>query len=244
MSGPREPYDENIHCGAKTKSDRSRQKGAPCIFRKGHRTDHPGVGRCWLHGGRAPITTGTKSKVYATNLNEAIARRVQDPDLLTLDNEIAYMKILIGQLQEEYEGRDQEDESGETKKLRVRLDQVLDSLRTLNTMVTTAYNMRFAKRFSIPVTELKTILSQIATAFEIVAEKYAISNEARNEFALRLSGLKTTQPLDPQLDAAGKGSLNAIVPEDWVSARPFLPAPSKANRYTQKKYQDVVPDKA
>ena len=36
-------------CGARTK-----QKGTPCGHGAGKRTDHPGSGRCWLHGGRAP----------------------------------------------------------------------------------------------------------------------------------------------------------------------------------------------
>lgn len=42
-------YDARIHCGTKT-----HQTSTPCRQRKGFRTDHPGFGRCWLHGGRAP----------------------------------------------------------------------------------------------------------------------------------------------------------------------------------------------
>lgn len=36
------------HCGGKTRA------GGRCLQGKGHRTDHVGVGNCWLHGGRTP----------------------------------------------------------------------------------------------------------------------------------------------------------------------------------------------
>lgn len=36
-------------CGAHSKST-----GQPCQMGAGQRTDHPGTGRCWLHGGRTP----------------------------------------------------------------------------------------------------------------------------------------------------------------------------------------------
>lgn len=40
---PRKP-----RCGAKTR------RGGKCTQPRGHRTDHPGFGNCWLHGGRSP----------------------------------------------------------------------------------------------------------------------------------------------------------------------------------------------
>lgn len=38
-----------VGCGARTK-----RSGEPCRHGAGMRTDHPGAGRCWLHGGRTP----------------------------------------------------------------------------------------------------------------------------------------------------------------------------------------------
>jgi hypothetical protein len=35
-------------CGALTRADKA------CAQPRGHRTDHPGFGNCWLHGGRSP----------------------------------------------------------------------------------------------------------------------------------------------------------------------------------------------
>lgn len=42
-------FDARIHCGA-----RSKRTGQPCLQHRGQRTEHPRVGRCWLHGGRTP----------------------------------------------------------------------------------------------------------------------------------------------------------------------------------------------
>ena len=41
-------YDPDQHCGGKTRG------GTPCVQPKGHKTEHPGIGRCALHGGRTP----------------------------------------------------------------------------------------------------------------------------------------------------------------------------------------------
>jgi len=46
-------YDPERHCGATSK-----RTGEPCKYLKGHRTNHPGEGRCYLHGGRS---TGAKT---------------------------------------------------------------------------------------------------------------------------------------------------------------------------------------
>jgi hypothetical protein len=43
-------------CGAKTRS------GGECRQPRGNRTDHPGFGRCWLHGGASP--NGRKTAAF------------------------------------------------------------------------------------------------------------------------------------------------------------------------------------
>jgi hypothetical protein len=52
-SKDKQPDDDR--CGAKTKS------GRPCRHPKGFRTDHPGSGRCYRHGGASP--NGNKAAV-------------------------------------------------------------------------------------------------------------------------------------------------------------------------------------
>lgn len=55
------PFAAARHCGATTR------KGVPCTKGKGERTDHPGIARCYLHGGSTP-----NGKKHAAN--EAVAQ--------------------------------------------------------------------------------------------------------------------------------------------------------------------------
>jgi len=44
-------FDDIAKCGAPKR--RNPEKGRPCSYPAGYRTEHPGVGHCYLHGGRA-----------------------------------------------------------------------------------------------------------------------------------------------------------------------------------------------
>jgi hypothetical protein len=55
-------------CGAHAK-----RSGKPCTHVAGFRTDHPGQGRCWLHGGRSPIKHGLYSQVQSESLRKFLA---------------------------------------------------------------------------------------------------------------------------------------------------------------------------
>ncbi len=54
-------------CGARTKST-----GMPCSKAAGWRTEHPGQGKCYLHGGRTPIKHGRYSMVERPRLREIL----------------------------------------------------------------------------------------------------------------------------------------------------------------------------
>lgn len=61
-------FDPEKHCGKK------KRDGTKCQQPKGNRTEHPGAGACWLHGGRGAldkVTHGGQSKT----LKEMAARR-------------------------------------------------------------------------------------------------------------------------------------------------------------------------
>jgi len=83
-----EPHAETI-CGSKT------HKGGICKQRAGHRTDHPGTGRCWLHGGKTPIKHGRYSAVTRTRLAELIETFEKDPDPLNLLPDVLLLRALI-----------------------------------------------------------------------------------------------------------------------------------------------------
>ena len=87
--GPRQ-FNPDRHCGAKTR------QGRPCIRGKGERTDHPGQGRCWRHGGRTPIKHGHYSKIVRPNLHQLIDQiAATATDLLNLEGEALLLKALV-----------------------------------------------------------------------------------------------------------------------------------------------------
>lgn len=76
-------------CGAKTRS------GGFCKQRAGWGTDHPGLGRCKLHGGKSPIKHGRYSLVHRAALAEKAARFLSDPAPGDLTSEIALLRALL-----------------------------------------------------------------------------------------------------------------------------------------------------
>lgn len=60
-------------CGAKTRS------GGPCRHEAGWGTDHPGAGRCKLHGGSTPIKHGIYSRVLRPRHQALLAELSEAP---------------------------------------------------------------------------------------------------------------------------------------------------------------------
>lgn len=84
-------------CGAKTRS------GGACKQAKGARTDHPGVGRCWLHGGATPVRHGMRSTVHTARLGDLIEKHLQNPDPLNLLPEVAQLRAFAEDLMGRWE---------------------------------------------------------------------------------------------------------------------------------------------
>lgn len=77
--------------GKKRKSDH------PCTQAAGWGTDHPGTGKCKLHGGCSkgrPAKTGKYTAIPGV-LNDDYLRRLEDPALKSLDDETALTEALI-----------------------------------------------------------------------------------------------------------------------------------------------------
>src|SRR6056297_3141188 len=77
-------------CGAKTKKD-----GSPCQKPAGWGTDHPGVGKCKLHGGATPVKHGLYSKYTNNRLAEKIDELSENEELLDLRKTIALQQSII-----------------------------------------------------------------------------------------------------------------------------------------------------
>jgi len=69
-----------------------------CTQAAGWGTDHPGTGKCKLHGGSNPIRHGRYSGIERVDLQDAIARFKADPDPLDLLPEVALLRAITEDL--------------------------------------------------------------------------------------------------------------------------------------------------
>jgi hypothetical protein len=141
------------------------------------------------------------------------------PDLLNLDDQIAFLRVVIDKQMEVFcqqiEGFDAVVEALNRAEAEGKLDGPpmitadmfpkvdLSMIDQLSKLINIAYNMRFSKKFSVPVTELASVIAQIKNAFDDVCQRYKLPPEAKNAFADRLMGIKISRPYDPQLARAG-----------------------------------------
>jgi len=79
---------ENPKCGSKTKS------GGFCKNPAGFKTNHPGEGRCHLHGGNSAIKHGRYSKL-SNPLGIKIQEHMQDTDPLDMTAELSSLKAML-----------------------------------------------------------------------------------------------------------------------------------------------------
>ena len=86
---------DDDRCGAKTKS------GRPCRHTKGFRTDHPGSGRCYRHGGASP--NGNKAAVREQMASLATGADIEPQVLLSAIRRdwgaVQWCGNIIGQLE-------------------------------------------------------------------------------------------------------------------------------------------------
>lgn len=84
-------------CGAKTRA------GTPCRKPLGWGTDHPGQGRCKLHGGATPIKHGRYSSIQRPRLRELLDQFETDPAPLDLLPEVKLLRALLTDFVERYD---------------------------------------------------------------------------------------------------------------------------------------------
>lgn len=83
-----------------------RRNGEPCRHPAGFRTDHPGTGRCWLHGGRSLARTGRYSAVERPRVQELLHDFHQDPDPMNLMPEALLLRALLLDFIERFDDQD------------------------------------------------------------------------------------------------------------------------------------------
>jgi hypothetical protein len=85
-------------CGAKTRN------GGACKRPAGSGTDHPGQGRCKLHGGATPIKHGRYSSIQRPRVRDLLAQLDTDgTDPLDLEPELQLLRALVLDYIERYD---------------------------------------------------------------------------------------------------------------------------------------------
>lgn len=221
-----EKFDPFRHCGAKL-----RIKNTVCMKTAGERTPHPNEGRCYLHGGiSGTLKHGYKSKIYGKERPGIMRQRLLDridelkssPELLTLDTQIATLRAYIERQHEALGIRmDRYDDfmeivaaqdDGELPNVPPELFPLLETghIETLAKLVKTEYEMKFARRFSVPIEEVGAIVMQIVAKFNKLADEYSLPPAARQRFAVMMSEIRTSRPMeDVALMRAGQGAENS-----------------------------------
>jgi hypothetical protein len=104
MEAPKtgKPHGASAQCGAATRS------GGRCNNAAGWGTDHPGSGRCKLHGGKGgrPVTTGNYSRYSVIRSQAAAALREHfeaDPDPLNLVPDVLELRVRIAEFCNRYD---------------------------------------------------------------------------------------------------------------------------------------------
>lgn len=145
-------------CNARTRA------GTPCAQTAGSRTDHPGLGRCWLHGGRSVVKHGRYSTVKHEELAELIREMEADPEPLDVLPELATTRALLRDWLDRYkdllkalfawnaaENADAKDESRKPRPQRIPdLREALPLLSEVSKIVKRIEDVRSANAISRP----------------------------------------------------------------------------------------------
>ena len=197
---PQPGFDPDKHCGAKIPN-----QDRLCMQPKGFKTDHVGEGRCKYHGGATPIVHGRYSKIERTSIVDKAAEYERDPDLLNIDREIAYLRAVWdrmvanhAQQVDSFEDFMEAIRTGDDEAVAEMGDTALDAFPSLNMeffnhlvkAVRTSHEMRYAKKYSVPVEELNSIMLDMFQLINDVFVRWNIPQEARIEIANKLRTIR------------------------------------------------------
>lgn len=97
MRKPGKPKQSNHKCGAKNR------QGKPCGHENGWGTDHPGEGRCRLHGGATPIKHGRYSTITRRSIRQKMDALAADKNPLDLEPDLLLLRALLVDYIERYD---------------------------------------------------------------------------------------------------------------------------------------------
>lgn len=150
--------------------------GDHCGQRAGWSTEHPGFGRCKLHGGAsagAPIVHGMYSKQLNSTLAAEVERIANDPNFLNLYEELAIAKAAFGDFMKSLETKMQEDgdwwitdkvtNTSAEKIISPEANLMLKMMETMGKTLERIVNAETKMQNTLTIRGIQMILAQIKT---------------------------------------------------------------------------------
>lgn len=147
-----------------------------CRMKAGFRTDHPGSGRCYLHGGRnkgAPVTHGLYSKKLKSTVRKEYNKLATDPALVDLYGELALTKSLLSKFIEKItdsfdddfnwmiqEGKNSKEISAEAQAFLKIIDQLRKIYKDISSVETAQKNNLTPKQIFITINQIKIVMNE------------------------------------------------------------------------------------
>lgn len=155
-------------CGAKTRS------GGQCKNRAGFRTDHVGVGRCYLHGGLNPVKHGRYSKIKRESVRQLAEQFEADPDPLNLLPELAQARALYADYLERCESGGAAWDPRSAKELLAEVSKAAKRIEDVR-----AHN-------AVSRADFYRVLSEMGRAVDLIAADLLPDQGTRDEFLKRV----------------------------------------------------------
>jgi hypothetical protein len=156
------------HCNA-----RARQTDGYCGRAAGAGTDHVGTGRCKHHGGCTPnqqkhliVMTESMPAPVPTALREVTELRRNDPDLHSIDNEIALLRAVQERIQITLTEASEDDPGGNIKTNDSNIETLLQTADKINKLVATSHRIQMERRMLVPAHRVVAWVDAIGRALQ------------------------------------------------------------------------------
>ncbi len=155
-------------------NSRTKQGDGYCERPAGWGTTHAGSGRCKLHSGSTPTHselanyTGKQPLAVPKSLREAVELRKQDPDLMSLEGDIAMLRTVQERLRLEI------DDSGELDPENPSIGALLSVSKEIGKLVERHHKMQVERRMVVPTYRVLEFMDNLAKIIQEHVEDPAI----------------------------------------------------------------------
>lgn len=156
------------HCNA-----RARQTDGYCGRAAGAGTGHVGAGRCKHHGGSTPnqekhltVITKPMPAPLPTTLKEAAELRRNDPELHSLDSEIAMLRAVLERLNIKLTEATDDDPGGQIRPNDPNIETLLSTVDKINKLVGRNHRIQIERNMLLPAQRVVAWVEAISRALQ------------------------------------------------------------------------------